>query len=305
MVNEKQYTKVLCIGELLWDMIPTGKAVGGAPFNVAYHLNKLGVHTKILTRIGKDRDGVELLDFLGAHAIDTSMVQVDEQQSTSKVEVYYDDTHAIKYNIVYPTAWDFLASPDPSTGWADTDYLVFGSLIFRHSIAKKAVLDVLKRSQGIKIFDINLRAPHFSKESVLELLAYTDILKLNEDELALVSEWLGTGDQTISLQTDHILDTFGIKELVLTLGERGAMHKSLDKGETYFCQAQKVDVVDTIGSGDSFLAAFIASRIEERPIREALHIASVLAAFVTSRKGGCPEYTRTDLDYFEWHNGVL
>ncbi|NGF57363.1 carbohydrate kinase [Parapedobacter sp. SGR-10] len=305
MTHEKQHTKVLCMGELLWDMIPTGKMVGGAPFNVAYHLNKLGVSARVLTRIGNDMDGVELVDFLTQHKIDSSLVQVDKEQPTSKVEVYYDDTHSVKYDIVYPTAWDYLELPKPAELVEDVDYLVFGSLIFRHAVARDTMVQILERSKGTRIFDVNLRAPHFSKEGIFQILGYTDILKLNEDELALISDWLGQGSRSVSDQTDHLLEAFGINELVLTLGAKGAMHKSREAGETYFCQAQKVEVVDTIGSGDSFLAAFIASKVQDRPMREALHFASVLAAFVTSQKGGCPIYTQTDLNYFEWHNAVL
>ncbi|HMR18898.1 MAG TPA: PfkB family carbohydrate kinase, partial [Sphingobacterium sp.] len=235
MKEEKQHTKVLCIGELLWDMIPTGKMIGGAPFNVAYHINKLGVDAKILTRIGNDTDGQELMIFLDKHQIDSHLVQVDSQQTTSKVEVYYDDTNSVKYNIVYPTAWDFLELPQPFELIEEIDYLVFGSLIFRNQTSKDTLLNILESSKATRIFDVNLRAPHFSKESIFQILGYTDILKLNEDELALISDWLGQGSRGISHQTDTILDTFGIKELVLTLGAEGAMHKSRELGETYFC----------------------------------------------------------------------
>ena len=305
MKDERGHTKVLCMGELLWDMIPTGKMIGGAPFNVAYHLHKLGVDTRILTRIGDDIDGMELLDFLSKNNINSSLIQIDKVHATSKVEVYYDDKNSVKYDIVYPTAWDFLELPSPLTSLEDADYLVFGSLIFRHDVSRDTLLQILDKSRGTRIFDVNLRAPHFSREGIFQILGYTDILKLNEDELSLISDWLGNTSRDISYQTDAILDTFDIQELVLTLGANGAMHKGREAGETYFCQAQRVQVVDTIGSGDSFLAAFIASRIQGKPIRESLHAASVLAAFVTSQKGGCPVYSQADLNYFEWHNALL
>ncbi len=287
--------KVLCIGEVLWDMIPSGRMIGGAPFNVAYHLNQLGISVSMLSRIGNDKDGIEILTFLKRHGMDISQVQIDEVNATSRVNVYYDDTNSVKYDIVFPTAWDFIKVPQEGDVWTNVDYLVFGSLVFRNEDSKSAVIHLLKNSNGKKVFDVNLRKPYYSKDLIFEILSYVDILKLNEEELLLLSDWAGIANINIDDQLNKLMNLFDIKETILTLGEKGALHKVKDSLDHVFREAKAVEVVDTIGSGDSFLAGFLARRIARDSIEEAMDYAVALAGLVSNRKGGCPDYDCNDV----------
>lgn len=283
--------KVLCIGEVLWDMIPSGRMIGGAPFNVAYHLNRLNVSVSMLSRIGNDEDGHEILAFLKRYEMDTSQVQIDHEKATSRVNVYYDDTNSVKYDIVFPTAWDFIDIPQEDSTWRDVDYLVFGSLVFRNIVSRDTVMYFLKNTTATRVFDVNLRKPYYSKDLLFDILPYVDVLKLNEEELLLISDWAGIGNIDIDAQLNSLMDLFDIKETILTLGEKGALYKAKDTLDHVFREAKSVEVVDTIGSGDSFLAGFLTRRISGDSIASSMDYAIALAGLVSSKKGGCPDYS--------------
>lgn len=295
-------SKVLCIGELLWDMIPSGKLVGGAPFNVAYHLNKLGVSVKMCTKIGDDDDGKGLLDFVRKNEMDISLIQKDKKYATSLVNVIYDDKEGICYDIVAPTAWDFLEPIEYDL--LDTDYVVYGSLIFRNEVSRQYVFNYLNTTKATKVFDVNLRDPHYTQETIFEILECTDVLKINEEELAILTNWLGKGGDLFE-STRVLLETFNLKEVICTLGAKGAYYSTSDSDSSFFVNALKIDVVDTIGSGDSFLAGFLGSRVQGKTVKESLQFAVMLAGFVSTNKGACPIYTKDDLQKFIFNHQVI
>ena len=295
-------SKVLCIGELLWDMIPTGKMVGGAPFNVAYHLKKFGTQSIIATRVGQDTDGQELIDFVKNQNIDTSFIQLDDTYPTSRVDVIYDDKEGIKYDIVKPVAWDFMSAADYNLT-AD-DYLLYGSLIFRNPESKETVLELIKNTKAIKVFDVNLRFPHYDKETLFEILKMTDILKINEDELEILVSYIGEHKDLFE-DTELLLNHFGLKEVICTLGSKGAYYCNSVSSDRFFVNALKIDVVDTIGSGDSFLAGFLNAKINQIPTKQSLQFAVTLAGFISVQKGGCPTYTLEDFQKFQISNPII
>lgn len=294
--------KVLCLGELLWDMIPSGKVVGGAPFNVTYHLKKLGVQSIISTRVGQDKEGDELVDFVRKNEIDISLIQKDNKHATSLVKVVYDDREGIQYDIVESVAWDYLDEIVYPLG--AEDYVVFGSLLFRHDVSRKTALSYLYKTPAIKVFDLNLRAPHFDKSTIFEILFLTDILKINEEELKILVSWLGDYED-IPKGVHYLLNEFNLKEVICTLGSEGAFFATSSSDTSYRINALNVDLVDTIGSGDSFLAGYLCGRIENRTIKESLTLAASLAGFVSSQKGGCPSYTIDDFKMFQWRHPTL
>jgi len=294
--------KVICIGELLWDMIPSKKMVGGAPFNVAYHLKKFGTESIISTRVGNDLDGIKLIEFVKQQKIDTSYIQVDHTYPTSTVNVLYDSREGVTYEIVKPVAWDFMKSANYNL--TNDDYLVYGSLIFRNDVSKHTVLELIKSTDAVKVFDVNLRHPHYDKEILFEVLRLTDILKINEDELNILAGWIGERKDLLA-DTELLLNYFGLKEIICTLGNRGAYYCSNGNADRFFVNALKIDVEDTIGSGDSFLAGFLSAKINQEPVKQCLQFAVSLAGFISSQKGGCPSYSLEDFKKFQNNNPIL
>lgn len=290
--------KVVCYGEILWDNLPTGKKPGGAPMNVAYHLNQLGIESNLISKVGSDSIGFELSSFLETKGISKKYCQIDETYPTSTVEVVIGDDNEVKYEIVKPVAWDYIElNKENSLLTESSDAFVFGSLATRSLTSYETLLSLLDKAK-YKVFDVNLRAPHYSTNGVAELLAKSDLLKLNIHELNLITSWFFRSCQTEWEKVRQLQERFKIGEIVVTKGGSGATYYN-DNGQ-YNYPAYKVIVNDTIGSGDSFLAAFLAKRLEHEDINETLSYAAALGAYVTMQSGACPDYKQNDLHYFIW-----
>ena len=181
--------KIVCFGEILWDILPHKALPGGAPMNVAYHLHQLGENPVLLTRIGVDEKGKELLDILAAKNIDTADVQLDYDHATGIVHATANEHGEMSYDIVSPAAWDFIVADDASVKLvSEADHFVFGSLSTRNKISRDALMQLLEVAKT-KVLDINLRPPHFNRSIVSELLGKADIVKMNISEVELVTGW--------------------------------------------------------------------------------------------------------------------
>lgn len=284
MANE-----IVCFGEMLWDILPEKELPGGAVMNVAYHLQKLGETVSLVSRIGKDRRGQGLLDMLHGFGLNTAFVQVDEKQETGKVYADMTNPSEVHYDIVYPAAWDFIQW-EPALAallkQAGTRYLVFGSLCSREVVTRPTLEQALQHDL-VKVLDINLREPHYTRAHVEWLLQQCNILKLNIAELELISGWYHPFED--KEQAVRALSAqFNIPTIVVTMGGEGAL---LFMNDTCYVEPGiAVKVVDTIGSGDAFLAGFLHNFSRQRPARECLRFANVLGALVASYAGGCPDY---------------
>ncbi|RFS19621.1 carbohydrate kinase [Chitinophaga silvatica] len=275
---------VICFGEMLWDILP-GKALpGGAVMNVAYHLHKLGNPVALISRVGNDERGRQLINLLSGYGLPVDQIQIDNEHQTGIVYADMSDPHAVKYDIVHPVAWDFIEYP--SSLETDNKYLVFGSLSTRDQVSRTTLKRLLAHV-GTRVLDINLRAPHYTQEYIEWLLQHCDILKLNDDELSLIQSWYGVADSAEE-GLKYLANRFSIPLIVLTRGADGAM--LLQEKQLYKVDGVSVKVADTIGSGDAFLAGFLhAHRLKKAPI-ECLQIANSLGALVATYSGGCPDY---------------
>jgi fructokinase len=286
MMKKPDYMAV-CFGESLWDILPGKKMPGGAPVNVAYHLQKLGKHPAVISRVGNDELGKELIKIFKNKNVETGFFQVDEVHETGKVFATVKENHEVEYEIVQPVAWDFIecnkADEEIISG---ADYLIFGSLASRNKISANSLLHCLEFAKT-KVLDINLRPPHYTKETLIGLLQKTDILKLNLAELHLVSGWFAKHESDED-RVKLLAHKFNLQTIVVTKGGDGAMLYMNEK--FYHHPGYPVKVADTIGSGDSFLAAVISKLIDKASPAEALDFASALGAFVASRPGACPDY---------------
>jgi fructokinase len=279
---------IISYGEILWDLLPSGALPGGAPMNVAYHLQKLGQSPAFISRIGLDEKGKDLLTFLKTKNVDAEHVQLDYHLPTGIVHATANDHGEMQYDIVSPVAWDNIAVADDTVALVkQAEYFIFGSLATRNKISRDTLFTLLEEAHT-KVLDINLRAPHFNRTIVESLLQKADILKMNVSELELITGWFADFKSAADRIT-MIQEKFDIPTIIVTLGADGALMNT--NGKLYNHNGYKVKVADTIGSGDSFLAAILTNIIQQRTPEEALTFASALGALVASRSGGCPDYT--------------
>jgi fructokinase len=284
--------QVVCFGEMLWDVLPSGAKPGGAPMNVAYHLQKLGMAPAVISRVGEDERGSELLRLLDENGITTNHVQKDATHPTGVVLARLNERAEASYEIVQPVAWDFIANHDDLKKLiAAARYFVFGSLAAREAVSRHTLFQLLE-SAGTKVFDINLRTPHYTKVTLELLLQQCDILKINEEELQVVASWYGHLKK-LEEQMALLQDRFRIDTVVTTRGSAGAV--LLTGGSTHAHAGYKVAVKDTVGSGDAFLAALLSQLQSGAEATEALRFANGLGAYIASKEGACPPYDINDV----------
>lgn len=294
--------KVVCFGEILWDMLPTGKKPGGAPMNVAYHLNRLGINSTIVSRVGNDSEGIGLKGFLDDIGISTALVQTDNQFQTSKVLATIGHDNEVNYDIVAPVAWDFIQYEDRfEMLLQEADVLVYGSLVARNETSRNTLSKLLEKAK-YRLFDVNLRAPHYMPATIDQLLKKADAIKLNIHELAEVSGWLGNRSGNEYTGIGLLQDHYDLKEIIVTKGAQGASYYTPSARHDY--PAVPVKVKDTVGSGDSFLAAFLAQKLRGETSENMLAFATALGAYVTTQSGACPPYSRADLNRFMWEKDL-
>lgn len=292
--------KVVCYGEILWDVLPSGELPGGAPMNVAYHLHKLNRPVSLITAVGADSYGASLVNLLSKWGIGTEFCHIDHYHPTGMVYAQLKEHHEMVYDIVYPSAWDFIFWNDSYTPlMQETDYLVFGSLACRNYTSGNTLFKLLETAKN-KVLDINIRPPHFSAKTIEQLLNETSILKLNQAELDLIAGWYSPV-KGIADKVQLVQDRFLINTIVVTLGDKGAL-LCMD-GNFYRHAGYKVQVADTVGSGDAFLAAFLSQLIDNAPPEKMLDFACATGALIASYRGACPEY---DIDEIcSMRNGQL
>ncbi len=284
--------KIYCFGELLWDMLPSGKQPGGAPMNVAYHLNRLGLEAKPITAVGKDDLGKELIEFLKSKNISTDYV-LENAQPTGQVLVSLNEKNEASYTIQAPAAWDFIELPKESLSEiTGTEFiLIFGSLACRNSINRET-LNRLASKAALKVCDINLRSPFYNKDLVHHLFSITDWIKINHEELMLITSWYRDDLISEEMQARFLLHTFPDVDLILvTRGAHGAAYYDRESSAEH--AGFKVQVADTVGSGDSFLAMFISKALNGIDPEECIKYACAMGAAVASQNGATPDI---DLD---------
>lgn len=282
--------KVITIGEILWDVFPEGKKAGGSSMNVALNLHKQSIESSFISAIGNDENGKELFNFLASNHFAPDLIQVNAELPTSTVVVQLDENHQATYTVKQPVAWDDIKITNENiTAVKQADALVYCSLTCRDERSKKTILTLLENAKT-KIFDINLRAPFYTKELIGALLAKADILKINEDEILWVKEAFALTGNTDEQLLKQLSSQFNIEIICLTLGDKGAC--VLKDGKLFKHAGYKVQVADTVGAGDAFLATFIACYLQGYPMETTLDNACKVGAFVASQAGANPDYNK-------------
>lgn len=288
--------KVICFGEILWDVFPGGEKIDGAPLNVALRLKSLGIATTIVSKIGKDQLGKRLIDFIHQQGIGTEYIQQDAQFETGKVNVTLDQNGAASYEIAYPAAWDKIdLVPTLEEEVAQADLFLFGSLVTRDVVSKKSLLSLLKKA-SFKVFDVNLRAPHYSQTLIEDLMQKADLIKFNDEELAEISKAMGSQEKSLEKQLRFISVKTNTPKVCVTKGGDGAL--LLLNDQLYDQKGFPIKVVDTVGAGDSFLATLLEGILTNKAPEIALENAFAMGAMVASSTGANPKITPEELHHF-------
>jgi fructokinase len=286
---------ITCFGEILWDVLPTSKQAGGAPMNVAADLRNFGINAQIISRVGTDELGTEMLEFLKNKELPLDLVQTGQTHLTGVAKANISDRNEVTYKIVQPVAWDYIQlEPGLTEVVQQSDFFVYGSLAARSPRTYEtlqALLDVAPK----KVFDVNLRAPHYERETVEALMRQADMAKLNEHELAELAGWYGNADDQEQAMRE-LRERYQLDTVCVTLGEEGAI--LLDKTGFFRQGGFPVEVADTIGSGDAFLAAFLYKTRQGETPQQILEFACATGAYVATQRGATPDFTEATIQSF-------
>lgn len=282
--------KVIGMGEALWDVLPEGKKIGGAPANFAYHVEQFGLDSCAISAIGHDDLGDELKHKFDERSLRYHLDRVDYPTGTVQVEL--DDKGVPRYEIKENVAWDNIPYTDALEQLAkDTKAMCFGSLAQRNKVSRETInrfLDTIPaENDPLIVFDINLRQHFYTEEIIRESLKKCNILKINDEELEIVSEMFGYPSLGQQDKCWILLAKYGLKMLILTCGTDGSY--VFTPGEVSFQPTPKVEVADTVGAGDSFTAAFIANLLKGKSVKAAHKIAVETSAFVCTQAGAMPK----------------
>lgn len=287
---------IVGIGEALWDVLPEGKKLGGAPANFAYHVSQFGLNSCVVSAIGNDRLGEEIIEQLNAKGVKYNIDTVPYPTGTVQVEI--DQAGIPQYNIKENVAWDNIPYTDTLYEIAkDACAVCYGSLAQRSVVSRETINRFIDKmpcdDECLKVFDVNLRQGFYNKEILVSSMERCNVLKINDEELVTVSRMFGYPGIDLQDKCWILLGKYNLKMLILTCGINGSY--VFTPGNVSFQETPVVEVADTVGAGDSFTAAFIASIIKGKSVQEAHKIAVKVSAYVCTQNGAMPklpeEYT--------------
>ncbi|MBP0902642.1 carbohydrate kinase family protein [Mariniflexile gromovii] len=289
-------SKITCFGEVLWDVFPTHKKIGGAPLNVANRLQSLDNEVTMISAIGKGENGAKLLNYIKDVGIDSSCIQVHNEYKTGKVKVMLNEKGSASYDIKYPRAWDKIRLTEVNKkAVKSSDAFVFGSLVARDDSSRSTLYGLIELAK-YKIFDLNLRPPYYTKDVLFHLMDKADFIKFNDDELFEVCKYMGSKFNSLEQNLMFISEKTNTKQICVTKGSHGAV--LLYDNKLYYNSGFLVKVIDTVGAGDSFLGTLISQLLNNVNPQKAIDFACAVGALVAQSEGANPVLSRSDIDAF-------
>ncbi|QXP58879.1 carbohydrate kinase family protein [Olleya sp. HaHaR_3_96] len=287
---------IVCFGEVLWDVFPTHKKIGGAPLNVALRLQSLGNNVSIISSIGDDKKGVKIKEYIVAQGVNAEHLQVDKKLKTGKVKVMLNQKGSASYNIMFPRAWDAIKLNESNKKVTEkADAFIYGSLSARDDTSRDTLYALLKLAK-YKIFDVNLREPYYTTDVLSDLMEAADFIKFNDDEIFEIGEQLKSKTHGLEQNIKFIAEHTNTKTICVTKGRHGAI---LYYNDTYYYNSgYQIEVVDTVGAGDSFLATLISKLLKGDNPQEAIDFACAIGALVAGSEGANPKFTTEDINAF-------
>jgi fructokinase len=277
---------IVSFGEALWDLLPTGPVLGGAPLNFAYRMNSLGHRSIIVSRLGTDDLGEKARQQIFNLGMEDTCLQCDDAYPTGTVKIYFDRNKNPDYTIIDGVAYDHIEFSDNLEAIIDSaDCLCFGTLAQRNIDSRQCLQNMFSKFSGkFTLLDINLRKNCYSEKTLKTSLEQANVLKLNDEELAILVDMFGLAGHSIPDQAEHLLDLTGLVYCVVTLGEKGAFALS-HCGEKVYSPGFHINLVDPCGAGDGFAAGFIHALLNKDSLKQACRIGNALGALVARQEG--------------------
>lgn len=289
-------SNIVCFGEVLFDVFPTHKKVGGAPLNVASRLSSFGNNVSMISAVGNDKSGVKILNYLNECGVKINLIQVNEHYKTGKVKVMLNEKGVASYDIKYPKAWDKIRINEAAKNKVKkSDAFVFGSLVARDESSRNTLYRLVELAK-YKVFDLNLRRPYYTEEVLFHLMGKANFIKFNDEELYEVSEYLGSSYKSLEQNLKFVAEVTNTKHICVTKGEHGAV--LFYEGKLYYNSGYLVKVVDTVGAGDSFLGTLISQLLNGEEPQKALDFACAVGAMVAQSEGANPKISLSDISVF-------
>jgi fructokinase len=285
--------KITCFGEVLWDVFPTHKKIGGAPLNVALRLHSFKNDVSIISSIGDDKSGKELKKYIKKKGLSTAYIQKNNTYKTSEVAVKLDEKGAATYIIKEPCAWDYIFLEEHLLSLVkSSNAFIFGSLISRNKQSEDTLKTLLNKAV-FSVFDVNLRPPHYQIEKLKTLMKSASFIKFNDDELFEINKKLGYINNSTEENIKYISKFTNTYQICVTRGGDGAILFYNQK--FYENRGYKVTVADTVGSGDSFLATLIHGLLNKEDPQKAIDIACAIGALVAQKHGANPKISEKEV----------
>lgn len=293
-MSKDKKVKAAAFGEILWDVFENEKKIGGAPLNVALRMKSLGCEVSVISSVGKDEDGMAILNEVKALGIETDGILQSENFPTGLVKVTLDKSGSATYDIHYPSAWDKIEINDFAQKWVNNaDVLIYGSLVCRDAVSRRS-LELVLQNEVYKVFDVNLRKPHYSYEILEKLMLAASFIKFNDDEILEIATALQSPFTTLEENIDFIASHTNTLSICVTKGKDGAL--LLWEGILYKNEGYAVQVADTVGAGDSFLASLITSLLTGESPQKAIDFACAVGALVAASPGANPEISFSEIE---------
>ncbi|KAF2508089.1 carbohydrate kinase family protein [Flavobacterium foetidum] len=288
-MNNKKSLKTVSYGEVLWDVFENEKKIGGAPLNVALRMKTFGCDAAIISCVGNDADGEAIIHHIQNLGLDKQSIIKSEKFATGLVLVTLDESGSATYEISYPSAWDKIElTVEAEKLVSEADVLIYGSLVCRDHVSR-TTLEKLLQKDVYKVFDVNLRKPHYTYEIIQQLMQSADFVKFNDEEILEVAQAMHSPYSTIEDNITFISEKTNTKGICVTKGKDGA--SLYWEGKLYTNDGYPVKVVDTVGAGDSFLASLTTSLLSGKEPQEAIDFACAVGALVAASAGANPEIT--------------
>lgn len=287
-------SSITCFGEVLWDVFPTHKNVGGAPLNVAIRLASFGNNVNVISRVADDADGASLVDYMNEHDVNTFGVQISPNLKTSCVLVALDETGSATYTIEKPCAWDEIQNSDILKSITiSSDVFIYGSLSIRSNTSRGTLLALLNEAR-FKVFDVNLRKPHYKMDDLIALMTRADLIKFNDEEIIEIGEYFNFESDDMKELIEFISKKTNTEQICVTLGSKGALF--YDEGKFLRNNGYSVKVKDTVGAGDSFLATLVDGILNHFDNQYTLNRACAVGAIVASKEGATPKVSQLEIE---------
>jgi fructokinase len=293
-MNNGKNLKAVAYGEVLWDVFANEKKIGGAPLNVALRMKTLGCDVAMISCVGNDEDGKAIIDQVKSLGLETNAIMQTENFATGLVNVTLNERGSASYEINYPSAWDKIVMNDFAKKIAaDADVLIYGSLVCRDEVSRQS-LEELLQTQAYKVFDVNLRKPHYSYEILEQLMHSANFIKFNDEELLEISAAMQSPFTGLEDNMHFIAEKTQVTAMCVTKGKHGAL--LMWEGKIYENGGYPIEVADTVGAGDSFLAALITSLLTGKSPQIAIDFACAVGALVAGAPGANPEISYSKIE---------